>query len=91
MAEVSGQLPGLDADLAALIADDLDRLAQLIAFTGATTPREHRERMAAMEESRDADLEARAYAEGYDRGRREGRDLAFQEITLVLRRSAGIR
>jgi hypothetical protein len=78
-------------DLGAFCADELDRLAQLVTFTGAVTPRQHRDRMAAMEEGRDHQLEVTAYAAGYDHGRREGRDLAFDEITLVLKRSAGIR
>jgi hypothetical protein len=85
------QLRARGDDLARFMADELDRLAQLCAFTGATTPAEHRDRMTALEEGRDEDQIARAYAEGYTRGRHDGRDLAFDEVLMVLKRSAGIR
>ena len=74
-----------------LIADELDRIAQVARFAGATTPAEFAGRRSALEEGRDDDLVTRAYAEGYEAGRRDGRNLAFDEITLVLKRSAGIR
>ena len=71
-----------------LMADELDRLAQLVRWTGATTAVEHRDRLLALDENRDADLAAREWHEGYRAGRRDGRNLAFDEISLVLRRRA---
>jgi hypothetical protein len=71
------------------LARQMDRLAQLIRWTGAATPEDHEARM----EVWDADLrqqwEDRGHAAGLEQGRREGRDLAFEEIRLVLRRSVG--
>lgn len=84
-------MPTLDRDTAATVADALERLAQLVALARASTAQEFADRFAAMEDDRDQTHERHAYAQGYDHGRREGRDLAFQEITTVLRRSAGIR
>lgn len=84
-------LPGFDLELSGMIADEIDRLAQLVRFTGAATPAEHRERLEVMDRDRDEDIIRRAYADGYDHGRREGRDLAFAEITVVLKRSVGLR
>jgi hypothetical protein len=67
----------------------MDRLAQLVRWTGAATPEDHEARM----EVWDADLrqqwEDRGHAAGLEQGRREGRDRAFEEIRLVLRRSVG--
>lgn len=88
---VAGGMPTLDRDTAATVADALERLAQLVALARASTAQEFADRFAAMEDDRDQTHERHAYAQGYDHGRREGRDLAFQEITTVLRRSAGIR
>jgi hypothetical protein len=73
--------------VARLCADELDRLAQLVTFTGAATPGEYRDRLTALEESRDEDQIRRAYAHGYDAGRRDGRDLGIQECISVIKRS----
>lgn len=87
---VAGGMPTLDRDTAATVADALERLAQLVALAGAATAEEFADRFAAMEGDRDDAHERDAYARGYDHGRRDGRDLAFDEITAVLKRSAGI-
>jgi hypothetical protein len=87
---VAGGMPTLDRDTAATVADALERLSQLVALARATTAEEFADRFAVLETDRDETHERAAYAEGYDHGRREGRDLAFAEITTVLRRSAGI-
>ncbi len=59
-----------DTAEAALVAETLERLAQLVRWTGATTPDEHEARMAIWDDSiREAE---------YQRGRDEGReDLLF--------------
>jgi hypothetical protein len=77
--------------LGAFLADELDRLGQLVRWTGATTPEEHRDRLATWESEIQQRHFDRGYAEGLEAGRREGQDLAFQEIGLVLRRSVGLR
>ena len=87
----AGGIPTLDRDTAATVADALERLAQIVALARASTAEEFADRFEAMDADRDEDHERRAYAAGYDHGRREGRDLAFSEITTVLKRSAGIR
>jgi hypothetical protein len=46
------------------IADYLDRLSQLLLWTGAATPEEHVERM----EVWDAEIAARHYDRGYEDG-----------------------
>lgn len=54
-----------------LLADTLDRLSQLLAWTGAANPRDHADRM----DSWDAEIQARhydrGYADGYEAARRE--------------------
>jgi len=51
-------------DLGAFIADHLDRLAQLVRWTGAETPAAHEERM----EVWDDEIRARCYDRGYEDG-----------------------
>jgi hypothetical protein len=74
--------------VASLMADELDRLAQLVTFTGATTPGDYRARLAVLEESRDEDQIRRAYAQGFDHGFQDGRDKGLQEAILVIKTSA---
>jgi hypothetical protein len=69
------------------LARQMDRLAQLVRWTGATTPEDHDDRMETWDESLREDWERRGYNAGYAAGRREGRRLAFDEILLVLKRS----
>ena len=56
---------------------------------GATTPEDHEARMEVWEDDLRKEWEDRGHAAGLQQGRREGRDLAFQEIQFVLRRSVG--
>ena len=86
-----GPLRARGDDLARFLADELDRVAQLVRFTHARTPAEHRDRLEAWDREITDERERTAYARGYDQGRRDGRHLAFDEITTVLRRSAGLR
>ena len=58
---------------AAFIAEHLERLGQLIRWTGASTPAEHNDRMDVW----DADIRA----EHYDRGYSEGREAARRELS----------
>lgn len=90
-AALAGGSPTLDRDTAVTVADALERLAQLVALARASTAQEFADRFDALESDRDETHERAAYAAGYDHGRRDGRDLAFDEITTVLKRSAGIR
>jgi hypothetical protein len=71
------------------LARQMERLAQLIRWTGATTPEDHEARMEVWEADLRQQWEDRGHAAGLEQGRREGRDLAFEEIQLVLRRSVG--
>jgi hypothetical protein len=71
------------------LARQMERLAQLIRWTGAATPEVHEARMEVWDEQLRQQWEDRGHAAGLEQGRREGRDLAFQEIELVLRRSVG--
>jgi hypothetical protein len=87
---VAGGMPTLDRDTAATVADALERLSQLVSLTRAATAEEYADRFAVLETDRDETHERAAYAQGYDHGRREGRDLAFEEIKVVLKRYAGI-
>jgi hypothetical protein len=52
------------------IADHLDRLAQLVRWTDATTPDQHEERM----EIYDDELRAKHYDRGYEDGLEAARD-----------------
>ena len=58
------------------IADHLDRLAQLVRWTGATTPDQHEERM----EIYDDELRAKHYDRGYE----DGLEAARNEYGLSL-------
>lgn len=69
------------------LARQLERLAQLVRWTGAAAPEEHEARMEVWDEELRRQWEDRGYAAGYDAGRREGRDLAFRELILVLKRA----
>jgi hypothetical protein len=71
------------------LARQMERLSQLVRWTGAVTPEDHEARMEVWEEDRRRQWEDRGHAAGLEQGRREGRDLAFEEIRLVLRRSVG--
>jgi hypothetical protein len=71
------------------LARQMERLAQLVRWTGATTPEDHEARMEVWDDDLRQQWEDRGYAAGLEQGRREGRDLAFEEIQLVLRRSVG--
>ena len=87
----AGAFRSRGTDLGRFLADELERVAQLVRFTRGASPAEHRDRLEAWDRDNAEDHARRAYAAGYDHGRREGRDLAFAEITTVLKRSAGIR
>jgi hypothetical protein len=69
------------------LARQMERLAQLVRWSGARTPQEHEDRM----EVWDADIrqqwEDRGYQAGYEQGRNEGRDLAFDEVICVLKKA----
>ena len=71
------------------LARQMERLAQLVRWTGATTPEDHEARMEVWDEQLRRQWEDRGHAAGLEQGRREGRNLAFEEIQLVLRRSVG--
>jgi hypothetical protein len=62
-----------ESDVAIFLADQLDRLAQLVRFTGATTPREHLDRMNVWDAEIAEQHFSRGYAEGREAGRREAR------------------
>src|SRR5262249_57081913 len=65
------------------LARQMERLAQLIRWTGATTPEDHEARMEVWDDDLRRQWEDRGYAAGHEAGRREGRHLAFQEILVV--------
>jgi hypothetical protein len=71
------------------LARQMERLAQLVRWSGAATPEDHEARMEIWEADLRQQWEDRGHATGLEQGRREGRDLAFEEIQLVLRRSVG--
>ena len=71
------------------LARQMERLAQLVRWTSATTPEDHEARMEVWDEQLRQQWEDCGHAAGLEQGRREGRDLAFEEIQLVLRRSVG--
>jgi hypothetical protein len=71
----------------AFLARQMERLAQLVRWTGATTPEDHEDRMETWDEQLREEWERRGYDAGYAAGRREGRRLAFDEVLLVLKRS----
>ena len=72
------------------LARQMERLAQLIRWSGAATPEDHEARMEVWDEDLRKQWEDRGYEAGYAAGRREGRSLALDEICLVIRRSAGL-
>ena len=69
------------------LARQMERLAQLVRWTGATTPEVHEDRMQVWDDDLRQQWEDRGYEAGYAAGRREGRRLAFDEVLLVLKRS----
>lgn len=56
---------------ALLIAEAVERLAQTVRWTGATTAAEHRDRLTAWDESIADRHFDRGYTEGYEAARRE--------------------
>jgi hypothetical protein len=66
------------------LARQMEQLAQLVRWTGATTPEDHEARMEVWDHDLRRRWEDRGYVAGPEAGRREGRDLAFQEIMVVL-------
>jgi hypothetical protein len=66
----------------------MERLAQLIRWTGAATPDEHDARMEVWDDDLRSRWEERGYAEGREAGRREGRESAFQEIQFLSRKDS---
>ena len=71
------------------LARQMERLSQLVRWTGATTPEDHEARMEVWDDDLRRQWEDRGHAAGLQQGRKEGRDRAFEEIQLVLRRSVG--
>ena len=69
------------------LARQMERLAQLIRWTGATSPEDHESRMEVWDDDLRREWEERGFAAGHEAGRREGRDLAFQVIKVVLSRT----
>jgi hypothetical protein len=55
---------------ASLIAETLERLSQLVAWTGASTPQEHIDRMAVWDDELRQQWFDRGYSEGLEAGRR---------------------
>jgi hypothetical protein len=55
------------------LAEQLERLAQLVRWTGASTPREHLDRMEVWDASIREQHFEQGYAEGYEAARRECR------------------
>jgi hypothetical protein len=53
------------------LAEQLERVVQLIAWTGATTPDEYRDRLEVWDRQLADDSYRRGYAEGYEAARRE--------------------
>ena len=70
------------------LARQMERLAQLIRWTGATTPEDHEDRMQVWEDDLRQQWEDRGYQAGYGQGRREGYALAYDEVACVLRKSS---
>jgi hypothetical protein len=50
------------------LAEQMSRIAQLIRWTGATTPEDHNDRMEVYEH----ELRERTYEQGYEDGRKDG-------------------
>jgi hypothetical protein len=69
------------------LARQMERLAQLIRWTGAATPEDHEARMEVWDEQLRQQWEDRGHAAGLEQGRREGRDLAFDEVICVLKKA----
>jgi hypothetical protein len=69
------------------LARQMERLAQLVRWSGAATPQEHEDRMEVWDEDIRKQWEDRGYQEGYAKGRKEGRDLAFDEVICVLKKA----
>jgi hypothetical protein len=69
------------------LARQMERLAQLVRWTGAATPEDHEARMEAWEADLRQQWEDRGHAAGLEQGRREGRDLAFDEVICVLKKA----
>jgi hypothetical protein len=69
------------------LARQMERLAQLVRWTGATTPEDHEARMEVWDEQLRQQWEDRGHAAGLEQGRREGRDLAFDEVICVLKKA----
>jgi hypothetical protein len=67
------------------LSRQMERLAQLIWWTGAATPDEHDARMEVWDDSLRRQWEERGHAAGREAGRREGWDRALREIRLLLR------
>ena len=55
------------------LANHMERLAQLLRWTGATTPEDHNARMEVWDDDIRAKSFDRGYAEGYEAGRRSAR------------------
>jgi hypothetical protein len=68
--------------VAAFLAEQLEAIAAKARFFGATDAAQYIEREQVEEDN--------VRTQWYDLGRKDGRDLAFDEITTVLKRSAGI-
>lgn len=66
------------------LARQMERLAQLVRWTGATTPEDHEARMEVWDDDLRRQWEDRGYEAGREAGRREGRDLARQQICAAL-------
>ena len=60
-------------DVAIFLAGQLERLAQLVRFTGASTPQEHLDRMEVWDAEIAEQHFERGYAEGYEAGLRQAR------------------
>jgi hypothetical protein len=69
------------------LARQMERLAQLVRWTGAATPEDHEARMEVWDEQLRQQWEDRGHAAGLEQGRREGRDLAFDEVICVLKKA----
>jgi hypothetical protein len=67
-----------------LLARQLERLAQLIRWTGATTPEDYEARMEVWDDHLRRRWEERGYAAGREAGRRDRRYRALPEIQLLL-------
>jgi hypothetical protein len=67
-----------------LLARQLERLAQLIRWTGATTPEDYEARIEVWDDHLRRRWEDRGYAAGREAGRRDRRYRALPEIQLLL-------